>query len=563
MRRTFRQAASVAVLAALVALTGCASIPTSGGVNAGQVATGEESVEVDVVASGPVAGSSPEQIVSGFVDAAASPRNNYQTARLFLTPAFAEEWTPDAGATVDRIASRQYVELDENSWRIQAEPVAGLTETGEYDDTVSASRVTLDYELTQVAGEWRISRAPQGVLVDDAIFDIAFAQYPLYFYDPTLSYLVPDVRWFARRESTQTSIVRELLRGPAEWLAPGVTSAIPDGLRLDPGAVPVEARVAEIALTGDVTDDLRTLQLIELQFQESLGAVRGIEDVHLRINGADDEIPDLALDVPQLNPRVDPRTVVYRDGEFGYLSTSAQQVTRIDGVSAAVESLQPLDAAVGRDGEEVAVLAESGAWIVRSGDEAELLDERDGLATPAIDGFGIVWTATDRRADEIAWFAPDGSRGIVSTPWAEDAGIAALSVSRDGTRLLVLIQTDDGTQLEVASIARASEVDLPDALGGRLALTAVDGTARDVAWLGPSTVASLTTAPDGDTIVVTQDVGGTSTTRAGPEDGREIVGGNTVREARILTEGGDLDQQSGVAWQVRSTGIDFVASQQG
>ncbi|GLI26056.1 lipoprotein LpqB [Agromyces rhizosphaerae] len=562
MRSPMRQAASVALLAVLV-LAGCASIPTSGGVNAGQVATGEDTVEVDVVASGPVAGSSPEQVVRGFVDAAASPRNNYQTARLFLTPDFAEEWTPDAGATVDRIASRQYVELDENSWRIQAEPVAGLAENGEYDDTVSASRVTLDYELTQVAGEWRISRAPQGVLVDDAIFDIAFAQYPLYFYDPTGTYLVPDVRWFARRESTQTSIVRELLRGPAEWLAPGVASAIPDGLRLDPGAVPVESRIAEIALTGDVTDDLRTLQLMELQFQESLGTVRGIEDVRLRINGADDEIPDLALSVPVLNPRVDPRTVVFRDGEFGYLSTSAQQVTRIDGVSAAVEELEPRDAAVGPDGETVAVLAASGAWVVRAGEDPERVDDRAGLVTPAIDGYGIVWTATDRRADRIAWHAPDGSQGIVSTPWPEASGIAALSVSRDGTRLLVLIQSDEGTQLEVASIARAAELDLPDALGGRLPLTAVDGTARDVAWLGPSTVASITTAPDGDTVVITQDVGGTSTTRIGPDDGLEIVGGNTVREARILTGEGDLVQQSGVAWQVRSTGIDFVASQQG
>ncbi|WP_353809290.1 GerMN domain-containing protein [Agromyces sp. SYSU T00194] len=561
--RSIRHAASIAALATLALLAGCASIPTSGGVNAGQVTTGEETVEVDVVASGPVSGSSPEQILRGFVDAAASPRNNYQTARLFLTPTFAEEWTPDAGATVDRISARQYVELDENSWRIQAEPVAGLTETGEYDDTVSDSRVTLDYELTQVAGEWRISRAPQGVLVDDAIFDIAFAQYPLYFYDPTTTYLVPDVRWFARRESTQTSIVRELLRGPAEWLTAGVVSAIPDGLRLDPGAVPVESRIAEIALTGDVTDDLRTLQLMQLQFQESLASVRGIEDVDLRFNGADDEIPDLALSVPVLNPRVDPRTVVYRDGEFGYLSTSSQEVARIDGVSDAVEALQPLDAAVGRDGETVAVLAASGAWVVRAGRDAERVDAREGLVTPAIDGFGIVWTATTGRADEIAWHAPDGSQGIVATPWPESAGIAALSVSRDGTRLVVLVQAGERTQLEVASIARADQLNLPDALGGRLALTAVDGTARDVAWLGPSTVASLTTGTDGDTIVVTQDVGGTSTTRDGPEDAREIVGGNTVREARILTADGDLDQQSGVAWQVRSTGIAFVASQQG
>ncbi|HKH07639.1 MAG TPA: hypothetical protein VKA62_01720, partial [Agromyces sp.] len=104
----------VAALSALVlvaTLAGCASIPTSGGVQQGP-ARQDQQVDLDVLVDGPQKGATQAQILQGFIDAAASPRNNYQVAREFLTDALAAEWQADAGGTVDVLADRAMAALD-------------------------------------------------------------------------------------------------------------------------------------------------------------------------------------------------------------------------------------------------------------------------------------------------------------------------------------------------------------------------------------------------------------------------------------------------------------------
>ena len=91
-------------------------------------------------------------------------------------------------------------------------------------------------------------------------FTQVFRDYTLYFFDPSHRYLVPDVRWYAGRDSAQTSIVQAMLAGPAEWLAPGVVSAFPEGVQLEPAAVPVSGGVASVSLAGAAFDDLATVQ---------------------------------------------------------------------------------------------------------------------------------------------------------------------------------------------------------------------------------------------------------------------------------------------------------------
>lgn len=40
----------------------------------------------------------PQQVVEGFIDAGTGPRNDWGTARMFLTPD--SDWNPNAGVTV-------------------------------------------------------------------------------------------------------------------------------------------------------------------------------------------------------------------------------------------------------------------------------------------------------------------------------------------------------------------------------------------------------------------------------------------------------------------------------
>ena len=88
----------------------------------------------------------------------------------------------------------------------------------------------------------------------------------------------------------------------------------------------------------------------------------------------------------------------------------------------------------------------------------------------------------------------------------------------------------------------------------------MSGTPLDVAWLDARTVASITAMPDGTTRIVNQELGGFASQRSGPLGGVAIDGGNN--DLRALTSSGDLEVRSGVGWQLRASGIRFMAAQQ-
>lgn len=548
--------ASAALMAVLLA--GCATIPNSGPVQQGDPVPADESPDFDIIVEGPTAGATQEEILDGFLTAAQDPRNRYQVARTFLTEGFADEWQSDASVTVDVLAERETEVIDDFSIRVEATPAASLRENGQYEESESRAPIPLDYGFEQVDGEWRISSAPDGVLLDQVGFSLVFRAYTLWFLDPTGRFLVPDVRWYAGRDAVQTTMVQALLAGPAEWLAPGVVSAFPEGTELDPVAVPVSGGVAGVSLAGAAFDDPTTVQRIQAQLDATLIGVANIDEVQLTVNGVDPNVPELSGG-PVQNPRVDPRSVVFDGETFGYLASSGETIQPISGLSDQVAALAPTGAALGPEGESAAVGSADGVWLVRAGEPAVPLDPRTGLVTPAIDGEGVVWSVPTDSPDQLAWYAPDGSTGQVAVPWSGTA-IAAIEVSRDSTRIVALLADGASTHFVAASIQRNGDGH-PQTLGAvPLRLDDVSGTPRDVAWLDSNTVASLTALPDGTTRIVTQELGGFASQRDGPAGGVLIDGGNS--DLRALTSNGDLEVRSGVGWQGRASGIRFIAAQQ-
>ena len=549
-------AASVALVC--LVLSGCAAIPSSGPVQAGDQPPADAANDVDILVPGPAAGASQTDILEGFVNAALSPRNNYQIAREYLTPEFADEWQADAGATIDVLADRELGVVDDTTMRYEVTPAAALRENGQYEEPDLRTPIPLDYHFEQRDGEWRIAMAPTGILIDQVSFTQVFRDYTLYFLDPTFQYVVPDTRWFSGPESAQTSIVQAILAGPAEWLAPGVVSAFPEGVELDPAAVPVSGGVASVSLVGAAFDDLPTVQRMEAQLDASLVGVRNIDSVALTLNGVDPDAPPLSPQ-PVKNPRVDPRSVVFDGESFGYLASSGEGIDPIAGLSDQVVALAPTGASLGLDAEAVAVRSAEGVSVVRTGEEPVPLDPREGLATPAIDGYGVVWSVPTDAPDELVWFAPDGTSEQVPVPWS-GTSIAAIEVSRDSTRIAALLADGGRTRFVVASIERGAD-GRPVGLGTTaLSLADVTGTPLDVAWLDSRSVASITGMAADATRIVTQELGGFAREREGPLGGVLVDGGNN--DLRVLTAAGGLDVQSGVGWQPRAEGIRFVAAQQ-
>lgn len=560
MHRSLRGVVAAVAAAAVAALAGCASIPSSGSVNAGVARPPDQSVDLEVLPRGPQAGQTQQQILDGFIEAAASPRGNYEIAREYLTPAFAAEWVADAGTIIDVLPDRSFGQLGENAIRVQAVPSGSLAPNGQYLEAASTTPVQLEYAFEQVDGEWRISLAPEGLLIDETTFRLVYRDYTLAFFDPQYRFVVPDVRWFAGRESAQTSIVRALIEGPAEWLAPGVVSAIPDGVALDPATVPVSDGVAQVSLAGEAFDNLLTVQRMQYQLEQSLAGVRNVRTVQLSLNGSAQQVPELAAK-PARTQRIDPRPAVYDGEAFGFLSGSGGEVVAIPGISEQVVGLSPTGAALGPGDEAAAVRADDGVWLVRADQAAVPLDPRAGLVVPALDVDGVVWSVPADSPDSLAWFAVDGSAAEqIAVPWSASR-IQAVELSRDGTRIAALLADAGRTRVVVAAIQRDGN-GRPVALGEvALELATTAGDPLDLAWLDSGTVGVLSASASGARLGL-QEIGAPDTAGQAPEGAVQVDGANSLRDVRVLTSDGDIATRAGVGWQPRAGDVRFIATQQ-
>jgi hypothetical protein len=101
------------IVVAVLALSGCAGIPTSSKVHYGDEISQDTSTQfVRVIARPPSLGMSPEEIVRGFLDACADPSENYGIARKYLAIESADMWNPLTGIAIYDVST---VEVTGNS----------------------------------------------------------------------------------------------------------------------------------------------------------------------------------------------------------------------------------------------------------------------------------------------------------------------------------------------------------------------------------------------------------------------------------------------------------------
>ena len=557
-RRHRRSIAAGLTLAVAVLLSGCAGIPQSGAPQVGQVVPADEDPEVEFLAEGPEKDASQEQIVRGFIDAASSPRDDYSTAREYLSPAIRSSWDPNVSALVDQANERRFTPVDALTLQVTLVPVASVDAAGEFSEFTDPQETTRGFSLVQVDGQWRISSAPDGVVLDEQKFSEVFNPYALNFFDPSWTHLVPDLRWFPSRASTGTQIVAALLNGPSAWLSGAVRSACPEGIQLTSNAVPVVNDVAQVDLNSEAFEaDELTLQRMQAQLSASLSGVSTINSVSIEVNGNPQNITALAIE----GTRVDPRALAMTDEGFGFLGGGS--VERLPGLSPQIEALNPRAAVVNPSHSLAAVLAADGIYAVRQSQEVALrVDARSGLIAPSLDRYGFLWTVPGAQPGALLAVRADGSQSSITTSWPDASSIQSLHVSRDGTRVLALVTSAGEPRLLVAGVTRGAD-NTPVSLGDPLAYAVGDGAGRSATWVDDVTVASLVQSSDGRGEVVTQVVGGESDALAPVDDAVQIVGGNTVKQLRALASDGGIWVLRTSVWQRTSTGVLFLATQLG
>ncbi len=309
---------------ALVAVTlaaGCADVPTSGLLQhtARPAGAGGEQQGSDCcgyIMTGPGPGSSPSNIVQGFLLASADFGNHHEIARQYLTRAASRSWQPGTGPAVTVVARPPTVTADPPAFgsrntavvQISAQQLGNVSASGQYVPAEAGQHPLIqEFTLQQVHKQWRIAtlpvstgakQAPASVdqpshelLLTKDLFQLAFQPRNLYYLDPAGKGLVPNPV-FVPVDSGDPAVdlVRALLIPPQGWLAGAVLSAFPPAatprhVEILPGS---KVAVVDLGLPKSATTETSLAgmasQLVWTLTSSSYGSA-SLQAVKLEVNG--------------------------------------------------------------------------------------------------------------------------------------------------------------------------------------------------------------------------------------------------------------------------------------
>ncbi len=560
-----------ATLAVVVALAGCATVPTSGPVqhhtpDASGVDTG---VRVDPLP--PADGASQLLVVEGFLHAMGVYQPDYAVARQYLTPAASAAWRPESGV---QVYSDLYPPSESDQTVVLNAPLTGTIDpSGRYEP--ASGQLRHDFGLVKdSADQWRISKPPDGLLVSRYLFTTSFVAANLHFTDSGGSVLAPDPRFFASGEQALAAAVRAQLAGPSAWLQPAVrrldTTAITVGaLALDSfGVLDVPLGRAAEALTLEQ----RRMVLAELAYTmtgfSQVNAVRVVGAGQVwRTDTGDTEVNrDAFGDLSAANVNAPRALYLFRDGEL-QRSRNPSTWSDFDTVDVALSKVDGF--AVRGDLQEVAAVTSGGSRLevaVLGGGKSRVRRSGGDLLRPDYARNGELWSATTAGPRTLKVYRGDASVAVDASG-LPDRPLVAARLSPDGTRLALVLRRGEGTEVGLALVERRGESqDIVVSGWRRLDVTVAAGvpagTAVDLGWVSEVELAVLQTGMAGDTSVVRVRQDGAAAADIGPSDAPALTQLAVVpgRPAGVLAAGGAAYRfDNEFNWSLSITGVDALA----
>jgi hypothetical protein len=546
--------AALAALAAALAVAGCVSVPSAGPVLAYPVAqqtSGQNGQNLQEIAAGPGINWQPQDIVSGFLTAAAAIGDQQQVARSYLTPSASKSWNPSWSAIVYQTGP--YVENPVVQPQPSESPPGGKSDAKGGKQAPEQATVVVDgrisaslsgygtyavpsssapvgpevFELVKSGGQWRISSAPSALLLTQVQFADDYELRNLYFFDPDNVHLVPDpvyVPLQATTTSLMNGLVNDLITPPKDWLAQATQTALPAGTKII-GSITLTGGTAAVDLGGAIAtapDQKTLLAQVSAQLLWTLvGSGQGgsqVQSVELMVNGQAKYPPGNSQGIQSEAsywPASGASTAFYYINSAGYLcrrdAANGKQV-QIAKIGTGYSQI-----AVSPDGKYLAALR-GGSLYLGSVDGPLVRRQGSGYTSISWDPTDNLWTA---NGGQILTFradvSPDSALAKPITAYVPppDGGlITAVRIAPDGVRVALIINSDELTfgaivwqQGARPGLAAAVRIDFsPFSVSD---FTSVGFT--EVTWYGPDDV--ITLGSPGSTLTEYPVNGGTSTSQ--------------------------------------------------
>lgn len=486
----------IRIFFAILALSGCAGIPTSSQVFYGDEISEDTSTQfVRVIARPPSFDMSPEEIVRGFLDACADPSDNYGMARQYLDVESADNWNPLTGIEIYEASTIEVTE-DSTTLTVGAARLGTISDLGRFLSGDPGAEISKSFDLEQNSGgQWRISNLSDGILLSSGDVDRSFRSFPIYFFNTDLTSLVTDSLLVPVSNSgAATSLVRSLLDGPSPYLSPVATSAFPIGTTLTYGSVPILNGIAQVDFSNEILGaDEVTRRALSAQLVWTLSGLANVSAVQISVSGQ-----------PLVLANVGSLQTIQTWQSFSVLPNPEQSSLnvirneKIFSVSNSVEvleytSMTPLIFATPNSvGTQIATVTADlkSLQVVNPSDSAfELVAQGEQISRPTWDrdgsiyfsdfGLGVREVTGDRALREVL---------VDASTLGVNNQVKQVAVSSDGVRVAVVMS--DGIQ-DVIAVGAIFKSDDETRIIGLHRIERSIVSVRDIVWSSPTSIAAL------------------------------------------------------------------------
>lgn len=469
-----RSVLEAGVGAGALALTGCAGVPTEGPVervNSPGSAAGQD--PIDVNPRPPEPGASRELIVAGFLQAMSSSTDAYRSARAYLTDEAAQHWDPHAGALIYDSEFHKPT-VDDDRAVLHAPLIATLDARGHHD-LRGHGFLDHDFSLVKVAGQWRVSAPPTGLLLSLFAFERGYHTTSIYFLGRVSGLVAPDVIHLPQAEANPTNAVKALLAGPpkggaaADGSESTWYSGIPSSVELSSESISIDANgVATVPLNARAArlppDELRVMAA---QFTWTLSQFSQVSRVRFTAGGAPLTLADAAEDgtvsldlfasMSAYENHDELAVTVVRGGTLQSLASDET----FRPLSGSLGTLRPSAIPSATPDRQWALVDQrrTGLWWWRTGARtARKLASGTAMVRPQITRDQTIWTVEDTGSvtPVVHAVTPAGRPRPVDATALRRTRIRAFSISPDMTRIAFILGEGEGSRLAMSTLGKDS-----------------------------------------------------------------------------------------------------------
>lgn len=559
----------LSAVSGLIVLMGCAGIPNSGPVTRVNSDRGTDQSTVRYSPAGPANDATPQEIVSGYLDAMLAYPLTTGTAASFLTPEAARDWKPSAGVeiyTEPQVSSPVAVgavgNIDKPAVDIRLDVVEDARLDSHNRFERRNARKQFAFRLNQTKGQWRITNPQSGFLVNRKFFDDYYRPLNAYFFDRPGKRLVADPIYLPVGDQLSTALVSSLLLGPGDLLSKSARTYAPAGTRMRT-SVPLRTDgLAEVQFNDDLSalsDGVQ--QRLSAQIIWTLRQVGEVTGV--RLTGGDTVLYPGNRGIQSIDSWAN---FGPKFGDGGFYGVQKGRIVKVTGTEATAvdgswgkDARQAVDISV--DSDRLAVVASGRNRLTIGSFDSNTVSNFSGnnFLRPIWDDTGSVWALDSQGSDTRLRIFEDARFRQIPIGVLEKFNVESFALSPDGARYAFIANVGGTSQVYVGSVLR----DAKDVVGslGKPVMLQPNGTnyssPRSLSWSSATTVTFLADDAVVGTQIFDSRIDGSSSSGGTASSGALLPDVDAIR--LVTTGDGDatryVTDRTGHTWLLRPGGV--------